>query len=45
MELIEFLYDKGMKTSVQGIYNQVSIIHSAIYSGEISILSYVLSKS
>jgi len=31
-----------MKPNVQGIYNHVSIIHCAVYSGEVPILAYVL---
>ena len=33
-----------MKTNILGIYNHVSIIHSAVYSGEVSILAYVLNS-
>lgn len=42
MELIQFLVEKGMKTSIQGIYNHVSIVHAAVYSSELYILNYVL---
>jgi hypothetical protein len=31
-----------MNTNIQGIYNHVSIIHSAVYSTDVYILKYVL---
>jgi hypothetical protein len=31
-----------MRTNIQGIYNHVSIIHSAVYSTDVYILKYVL---
>lgn len=33
-----------MKANIQGIYNQVSIIHCAVYSGQIPVLALVLNK-
>ncbi len=44
LELIEFLFEKGMKPNIQSIYNHVSILHCAVYSGEVSILAYVLNN-
>jgi hypothetical protein len=33
-----------MRTTIQGIYNHVSIVHAAVYSGELPILHYVLTE-
>ena len=42
MELIEFFSEKKMNINVNSIFSHVSMIHSAVYSGEIKILRHVL---
>lgn len=42
MELIEYFTEKKMKISVNSIFSQVSMIHSAVYSGDINILKHVV---
>ena len=38
MELIDYFREKQMKPTTQGILNIVSIVHTAVYSGEVKIL-------
>jgi hypothetical protein len=42
MELIEYFSEKKMNVNVNSIFSHVSMIHSAVYSGEIKILKHVL---
>ena len=42
MELIEFFTEKKMNINVNSIFSHVSMIHSAVYSGETKILNHVL---
>jgi len=42
MELIEFFTERKMKINVTSIFSHVSMIHSAVYSGDIKILKHVL---
>lgn len=42
MELIEYFSEKQMRVNVNSVFSHVSMIHSAVYSGEIKILKHVL---
>jgi ankyrin repeat protein len=42
MELIEYFTEKKMNINVNSIFSHVSMIHSAVYSGETRILKHVL---
>jgi ankyrin repeat protein len=42
MELIEFFTERKMNINVNSIFSHVSMIHSAVYSGDIKILKHVL---
>jgi len=42
LELIDYFTEKEMKINVNSIFNHVSMIHSAVYSTDVSILKYVL---
>lgn len=44
MELIDYFCEKSMKHTTKGILNIVSIVHTAVYSGEVEILEYILNK-
>jgi hypothetical protein len=42
MELIQYFTEKKMKVNVNSIFSHVSMIHSAVYSGDIKILKHIL---
>lgn len=44
MELIEYFTEKKMNISVNSIFSHVSMIHSAVYSGDIKILNHVVNS-
>lgn len=44
MELIDYFREKSMKPTTQGILNIVSIVHAAVYSGQVKILQYILNE-
>ena len=44
LELIDFFTEKEMRTSVNSIFNHVSMIHAAVYSMDVKILGSVLNN-
>lgn len=42
IELIDYFKEKAMKSSTSGILSSYSIVHTAVYSGDPSILEYIL---
>jgi hypothetical protein len=44
MELIEYFTEKNMRINVNSIFSHVSMIHSAVYSGDINILRHVVNE-
>lgn len=44
LELIDYFAEKNSNIAITGILNTISIVHTAVYSGEPYILEYIFKK-